>query len=173
MKKYKLDCSDNKWFCNGTRYKLNTVKYVVIHNTGNTGDIAESNARYFKNNNKRYCGATFIIGRKGVIYQCCDLTYRPYAVGGSDYSGFKRTIFPKPTNQNSISIELCDIVNDDISKKQLKALKCVIKDIKKQCPNIIDVIRHYDVNGKPCPMRYTDDVKWSKLHKKLKKVIKE
>lgn len=172
MKKYFLDCSKNKKFCSGIEYPLKDVKYVVIHNTGNVGDIAKSNANYFKNNKSRFCGATYIIGRKGVVYQCCKLEYRPYAVGGNDYPSFKREIFPKPTNVNSISIELCDIADKDISKKQLKVLKKIIKDIRKHCPNIIDVIRHYDVNGKPCPIRYTDKTKWSKLHKKLKKCIK-
>lgn len=171
MKKYFLDCTKNKMFCNGREYPLSQIKYIVIHNTGNSNDTSKANAEFFKNNKTRYCGATFIIGRKGVIYQCSRLEYRPYAVGGKDYSNFERTIFPKPTNQNTISIELCDIVNKDISKKQLKALKMTIKDISKECPNIVDVIRHYDVNGKPCPQRYIDDKKWFKLHKKLKKFI--
>lgn len=171
MKKYFLDCSKNKMFCNGREYPLTQIKYIAIHGTGNNNDLAESNALYFKNNKSRYCGATYIIGRKGYVYQCARLEYRPYSVGGNDYKDFERTIFPKPTNQNTISIELCDIVNKDISKKQLKALKKVIKDIKKQCPNVIDVIRHYDVNGKPCPVRYIDSKKWQKLHKTLKKCI--
>lgn len=172
MKKYFLDCSKNKKFCNSVEYPLGDVKYIVIHNTGNVGDIAKANANYFLNNKTRFCGATYIIGRKGIVYQCCTLKHRPYAVGGNDYTNFKREIFPKPTNFNSISIELCDIVNKDISKKQMKSLKKIIKEIKKTCPNIIDIIRHYDVNGKQCPSRYVDKVKWSKLHKKLKKCIK-
>lgn len=175
MKKFYLDCSKNKFFCDGKKYNLEQINYIAIHNTGNTGDKAESNAKYFKTNKIRYAGSSYIIGRKGYVYQCCELTHRPYAVGGDDYKGFKRKIYPKPTNKNTISIELCDIVNKDISKKQLNSLKKIIKEIRKQCPNIIDVIRHYDVNGKPCPVRYCgsekNNKKWVKLKKQLNKYL--
>lgn len=176
MKKFYLDCSTNKFFCEQNKKRdLKNVLYIVIHNTGNSNDTAKANAEYFKRNNSRYAGATYVIGGKGYRYQCCDLNSIPYAVGGSDYKGFIRTVYPKPTNKNSISIELCDIVNHDITKKQLSALKKTIKEISKHCPNLIGIVRHYDVNGKPCPVRYcgsdTNDKKWNKLKKQLTKCL--
>lgn len=171
MKKFFIDCSKNKMYCDGKAYSLNDIKYIVIHNTGLNGDIAKNNANYFLNNKNRYAGATYIIGRKGHAYQCSNLKYRPYAVGGGMYSGNGGSLYKKCTNYNSISIELCDIVNKNISKKQLNSLKKIIKEIKKQCPNVTDIIRHYDVNSKPCPINYIAEKKWKKLHKKLRRCI--
>lgn len=171
MKKFFVNCCDNKSFCDGNTYSLSDIKYIVIHNTGLSGDIAKNNANYFLNNKNRYAGATYIIGRKGYVYQCCNLKYRPYAVGGGMYGGSGGIFYKKCTNYNSISIELCDILNKNISKRQLNSLKKIIKEIKKQCPNVVDIIRHYDVNSKPCPLNYVNEKKWKKLQKKLRRCI--
>lgn len=176
MKKFKLDCSKNPMFCEQKKKRKNKeILYIVIHNTGNSSDTAENNAKYFKNNTTRYAGATFIIGGKGYRYQCCDYDRITYSVGGNQYKGFKRTVYPYPTNVNTISIELTDIVNHNITSKQLSALKKTVREIKKNCPNVIDIIRHYDVNGKPCPVRYCsnskNDKKWNTLKKKLIKCL--
>lgn len=64
------------------------------------------------------------------------------------------------TNANSISIELCDNASCDPSDVQKKAVKKVIKYIRKYCKNAKDVYRHYDVTGKRCPARMVNDNKW-------------
>lgn len=57
------------------------------------------------------------------------------------------------TNENSVSIELCDCNNVEkpYSNKQIKAVRKLIKYIQRYCPNANKIIRHFDVNGKHCP----------------------
>ena len=146
----------------GTR-KLSSVKAIVIHYTGNDGDTAENNGRYFASCNTRSAGAHFFVGRNGSVVQSIDMARIAWAVGGGQYSGGGGKYYGPYTNANTVSIELCDIASKDASAKQIKAVRRLIKYIRKQCPNAKKVIRHYDVNGKSCPARYIDDSKWAEL----------
>ena len=81
--------------------------------------------------------------------------------------------YRKCTNYNSISIELCDIVDKPIGKRQKQKLIWLIKFIKKHHPNVDTIIRHYDVNGKNCPSYYVaNEDKWDKLRKELEKYVR-
>lgn len=70
-------------------------------------------------------------------------------------------------NKNTVSIELCDIADKDISEKQAEALKWLIKKIRRKCKNANQLIRHYDINGKQCPVRYISPIKWENLRRRL------
>lgn len=50
-------------------------------------------------------------------------------------------------------------------------IKTVIRYIKKHCPNIRFICRHFDVNDKHCPARYMDSTKWAKLKVELMKAL--
>lgn len=136
--------------------KMTDVEYIVIHNTGNRGDTAKGNANYFATANSRQAGAHFFIDRKGQIYKTIDLTRTAWSVGGSGYARTNGagSYYGKCKNTNSISIELCDIVDKYPSEKQIKACKWLIKRLKKKCPNVKSILRHWDVNGKPCPQKF-------------------
>ena len=157
---------------NGTKpvlRDLNDIKYIVIHNTGNKGDTARNNAMYFHTTNTREAGAHYFIDRKGEIYKSCKMQWIAWAVGGNfekKENGSK--YYGKCNNSNSVSIELCDIVDKDISPLQLEALQKLIKNIQEKCPNAKTIIRHFDVNSKECPIRYIDEKKWKKLKNSLK-----
>ena len=149
--------------------KLTDVKYIVIHYTGNKGDTAENNARYFANSNTREAGAHFFVGKKGVVYKSINMNRTAWAVGGLySTSNGAGTYYGKCTNYNSVSIELCDCVTG-YSKKQAKATKKLIKRIRKRCPNAKTIIRHWDVNGKTCPLPMVG--KNNKMWQMFKKVI--
>ena len=147
------------------------VKYIVIHNTGNNGDTAENNAKYFANGNNREAGAHFFIDQNGDIVKSINLNRAAWAVGGIKYKDCSKTgggkYYGVVNNANSVSIELCDIVNKDVSPVMVKAIKKTIKYIRKHCPNATFICRHFDVNGKQCPIRYTSDRKWKTLAKKI------
>lgn len=148
-----------------------SISYIVIHNTGNKGDKAESNGRYFATANTRQAGAHFFVDGKGTICKSIDINRSAWAVGGAKYPNCSKTgggkYYGKCSNYNSVSIELCDIVDKYPTKKQIEATKKLIKKIKKTCPNIKHIIRHFDVNGKPCPAYFVDNKKWEKLVKEV------
>ena len=151
------------------------VKYIVIHYTGNAGDTAKGNLNYFDNTNKREAGAHFFVDRQGKTGRSIPMNRTAWAVGGDRRSGMKgeAKYYNKCTNYNSVSIELCDVATKDPSQKQIKAVKKLIKYIKKYCPNAKTVIRHWDVNGKQCPIRMIGDSttttgkKWKNFKKEV------
>lgn len=146
----------------------NDVLYIVIHYTGNRRDTAENNGKYFATTNTREAGAHFFIDRKGNIVKSVPLNHSAWAVGGGRYSNYYitggGTYFGRCTNSNSVSIELCDIVDQDPSPEQIKAVKKCIKYIRKYCVNAKQVIRHFDVTGKACPgsmcISSANTIKW-------------
>ena len=150
----------------GTR-SLSAVKAIVIHNTGNNGDTAENNGNYFKNGNTRSAGAHIFIDQKGNRVLSIPLNKNAYAVGGSKWSNGGGKYYGTYNNSNTVSIELCDIVSKDPSAAMIKAVKTTIAEIKAQCPNATKIIRHYDVNGKPCPERMVNETRWNKFLKDI------
>lgn len=150
---------------------LLNVKYIVIHGTGNENDTAVSNGNYFAKINTRSAGAHLFIDQTGNIVQSVKLEYAAWAVGGAKYSDCNKTgggkYYGQCTNANSVSIELCDIVNKEVSSAMIASIQQVIKIIKQSCPNANTIIRHFDVNGKHCPSYYMDNNKWESLLSKI------
>lgn len=150
--------------------KRKDVKYIVIHYTGNNDDTAKNNAMYFANSNTRQAGAHFFVGKKGVVYKSINMNRTAWAVGGfyTNKNG-AGTYYNKCTNYNSVSVELCDYTKGYPTAKQVKAVKKLIKYIQKYCPNAKTIIRHWDVNGKSCPvvMAGKDNANWKKFKKAI------
>lgn len=149
----------------GTR-NLTDVKYIVIHYTGNSGDTAQGNARYFATTNTRQAGAHYFVNKDGEIYQSISMTRIAWAVGGLySTSNGAGSYYGKCTNSNSVSIELCDCIYGT-SWEQMKAVKQLVKYIQEKCPNAKAIIRHWDVNGKACPapMIGKGNEKWKRLY---------
>lgn len=130
---------------------LKSVKAIVIHYTGNIGDTAKNNAIYFSNGNTRAAGAHIFIDSNGKIYKSINFNRIAYSVGGfySSSNGAAK-YYNKLNNSNTISIELCNLTGQ-ATKKQIEATKYMIKKIRKKCPNVDKIVRHWDVNGKNCP----------------------
>lgn len=138
----------------GTR-NLSSIKYIVLHYTGVNHDSAKNEVKFFATGNTRSAGAHFFVGQDGDIQQSIPLKYIAWSVG--DYRNGKGAYYGKCTNSNSVSIEMCDQLYKDASADQINAVRNVIKYIKTLCPNIIDVIRHYDVTTKHClPVEETE-----------------
>lgn len=147
------------------------VRFIVIHYTAGEGDTAENCGKYFADGNTRQAGAHFFVGQDGSIVKSIDMNRTAWAVGGKKYTDYKKTggatYYGKCTNANSVSIELCDNLKKDPSKKQISAVKELIEYIRKYCPNANTVIRHFDVTGKYCPARMMDAKKWKKFKKEI------
>lgn len=146
------------------------IRYIVIHNTSNSNDTAEANGRYFQREGIN-ASTHFFIDRKGVVVKSVPLNKTAWSVGGRKWNDCSKTgggrYYGKCTNDNSVSIELCDIVKKDPSDAQIQAVRSTIRYIRKYCPNAKTVIRHFDVNGKHCPVRYMDSRKWGDLYERL------
>lgn len=87
----------------GTR-KLSDIKYIVVHFTGNKGDTALNNCKYFQGPNRHASAHCFIDG-SGVVYKSVSLKRVAWAVGGcytlKNGAGSKYKV---ATNANSLSI---------------------------------------------------------------------
>ena len=151
----------NKKNYGGTRATSN-IKYICIHYTANDGDRDESNGNYFKNNVVS-ASAHYFVDSDSITQSVPD-NYVAWSVGGSKYNNGGGRLYNKCTNNNSISIELCDDVKNGViypsAKTITNALDLVESLMKKYSIPKENVIRHYDVNGKPCPKYWVDDAKW-------------
>lgn len=154
----------------GSKRNRASIRYIVIHYTGVKNDTAVNEAEYFKYRNTRKAGAHFFIGQKGQVVKSVPMNRTAWSVGGlySLKDGAGR-YYLKCTNANSVSIELCDNLDKDPSKAQIKAVQKTIRYIRKYCKNAHIIIRHWDVNGKECPLRMigTENKKWIKFKKQI------
>lgn len=138
------------------------IKYIVIHYTANDGDTAENNGKYFARN-KVGASAHYFVDSDSITQSVPD-NYVAWSVGGNKYNNAGGRLYGKCTNNNSISIELCDDVKNGVvypsAKTIQKALDLTVLLMKKYNVPKENVIRHYDVNGKPCPKYWMEDGKW-------------
>lgn len=148
------------------------VKAIVIHGTGNKGDTAMNNMIFFSTGNTREAGAHFFVDRKGTICKSIPMDAIAFAVGDKLKSAEgAATFYGMFNNENTVSIELCDITDKNPSKEQIAATKWLIGYIQKYCPNATKIVRHYDISGKQCPWYLAGsaeaDKRWTKLLKQI------
>jgi hypothetical protein len=121
------------------------IKYIVIHDTGNTraGANAQMHFQYFNSTN-RNASADFFVDDKQILQINDWQKFYSWAVGdGRGIYGI--------TNRNSISIELC--INSD-SNYQTAYNKTI--ELTRHLMNVLNVpaervVRHYDASRKWCP----------------------
>ncbi len=154
----------------GSTRNTSGIKYIVIHYTANDGDTDENNGKYFANNVVK-ASAHYFVDDDSITQSVPD-NYVAWSVGGSRYSNYKQTggakCYGQCTNSNSISIEICDDVKNGVvypSAATIKnALELARMLMKKYNVPADRVIRHFDVNGKPCPAYWcgsaAKDAKW-------------
>lgn len=124
--------------------KLEKVKKVAVHYVGNPNTSALANRNYFENqkNGGRYVSSHYIIGLDGEIIQCIPLDEWSYCTNQA--------------NGYSISIECC---HPDATGKFTAATEKSLAElcawlVEKYGLAVDDIIRHYDVTGKQCPLYY-------------------
>ena len=123
-----------------------TIKYIVVHYTGNETDRAESNANYFKNVN-RGSSAHYFVDSTTVVQVVEDKDVA-WAVGKNYGSN---NLFGTVTNNNSISIEMCSTgskIADATFNNTVELTKQLMKKYNIPASN---VYRHFDVCSKQCP----------------------
>lgn len=140
------------------------IKYIVIHYTGNDGDTAENNGKYFQRDLKaeklNVASAHYFVDDKEIIRSVPD-NHIAYSVEGTNYGGRLHGI---ANNANTLNIELCDTVKNGTiapTKKTIdNALELVRAKIKEHNIPQENVIRHYDITKKACPAYWVNDERW-------------
>lgn len=131
---------------------LGEIHNIVIHYVGNAGTTASANLGYFKqlanqtpgDKNATKASSNFIIGLDGEVIQCMPVYEMAYCSNSR--------------NWDTLSIEVChptidgkfnDVTYDSLI--QFCAWLCNELDLTEN-----DLIRHYDVTKKKCPLYYVD-----------------
>lgn len=138
----------------------NSIKYIVLHYTGNKGDTAKNNAIYFGGGNRGASAHYFVDDNE--IVQVVEEYNASWSVG--DGKG-KYNI----TNQNSISIEMCCNSEGEVSEKtEANALELVKSLMNKYNISTTNIVRHYDASRKICPNWSSNNWgRWLNFKKKL------
>lgn len=131
------DCNSR----NGKR--LETVRNVVVHYVANPGTTAKQNRDYFSNDDTDV-NAHFVIGLEGEIIQCLPL--------------YEQSVSSNWRNPDIISIEVCH--PDESGKFNDETMDALIRLTAWLCEEFElrakDVIRHYDITEKMCPLYYVE-----------------
>ena len=137
----------NRWSRPGT--ELTEINGVVIHYVGNPGTTSQANRNYFASlangQEGTFASSHFVVGLEGEVIQCIPLTEIAYA--------------SKDRNSDTVAIEVCHpdatgefsaVTYDAVVN--LTAWLCQTFDLDPE----LDVIRHYDVTEKLCPLYYVE-----------------
>ena len=142
---------------------LKKVTKIAVHYVGNAGSSAMANRNYFNNLAKtgdRYVSAHFVVGLDGEVIQCIPLDEISYCTNQA--------------NSYSISIETChpDSTGKFNAKTEQSLVELTAYLLKKFGLTAEDVIRHYDVTGKRCPLYYvTNPDAWKSFRSRVKKLL--
>ena len=124
---------------------LKEVKKIAVHYVGNPNTSALANRNYFENCKEggRYVSSHYIVGLKGEVIQCIPLDEWSYCTNQA--------------NGYSISIECCHPKSDGIFNDSTYVSLCELCAmlLKKFNLTTNDLIRHYDVTRKTCPLHWT------------------
>ena len=142
MQIQKMYLTPNKYSRPGI--KLEKVTKIAVHYTGDAGASAINVRNYFEGlkNGGRYVSSHFVIGLSGEVIQCIPLDEWSYCTNQA--------------NGYSISIECChaDAVCGKFTAatEQSLAELCAYLCGEFKLDPTKDIIRHYDVTGKQCPL---------------------
>lgn len=137
--------SINKYSRPGTALK--EVNAIVIHYTANPGSTAIQNRNYFeglKDSHETMVSSHFVVGLDGEIVQCIPTAEVSYA--------------SNDRNDDTIAIECCHMGEDGkfepATYDSLVELTAFL--LGKFNLTTENLIRHYDVTGKKCPLYYVE-----------------
>lgn len=124
---------------------LKEVKKIAVHYVGNPNTSALANRNYFENCKEggRYVSSHYIVGLKGEVIQCIPLNEWSYCTNQA--------------NGYSISIETCHPRSDGVFNDSTYVSLCELCAmlLKKFNLTTNDLIRHYDITQKTCPLHWT------------------
>ena len=127
------------------------VRDIAIHYVGNPGTSAMGNRSYFNQPGVEVC-SHFIVGLDGEIVQCLPL--------------YEKSAATNQRNIDTISIEVCH--PDETGQFSEETYAALIRLAAWLCEELQldeeNLIRHYDVTGKLCPLYYVEhEDAWEQL----------
>ena len=135
---------------------LEDINAIVVHYVGNPGTSAQSNRDYYDNPGVEV-NSHFVVGLDGEIIQCIPL--------------YEKSSASNHRNRDTLSIEVChpdetgefsEVTYNALVK--LTAWLCEVCELSER-----DIIRHYDVTGKLCPLYYVEhEDAWEQFKKDVK-----
>ncbi|MDD3174261.1 MAG: peptidoglycan recognition family protein, partial [Herbinix sp.] len=127
--------------------RLKRIKGIVVHYTANPGSTAENNRDYFEglaDKKTTSVSSHYVIGLEGEVIQCIPLTEIAYA--------------SNDRNDDTISIECCH--PDETGKFNKATYQSLVSLVSALCIEFdltdSNIIRHYDVTGKLCPLYFVE-----------------
>lgn len=142
--------------------KGSSIKYIVIHDTGNTSNGADANAHFsFFNSADRQSSAHYFVDNKQVLRIIKDSDKAWHCGDGNGKYGI--------TNENSLGIELCINMNGNYDIAFDKTAELTSLLMEKYNIEIDNVVRHYDASRKICPYTMSKN-NWSLWNDFLEKV---
>lgn len=145
--------------------KTDAIEYIVIHYLANPKTTAQENHDYFeslKDLQNVSMSANFVVGLQGEIIECVPPGEIAYASNSM--------------NHLSVSIENCHLdtsgrFTEDTYDSCMKLTAWLVEEYKIPRDNII---RHYDVTGKECPLYYVEhEDKWEEFKDDVMNYIEE
>lgn len=127
---------------------------IILHYIGNPNTSASQNANYFSHLNAQ-TSVNYIVDESEII-EIIPPNMKSYGTSNGAY------------NNRYIQIEMCHkdstgVISELTIKNTVDLCRELIK--KYSCA---DIIRHYDVTGKKCPLWYVEHpVEWEKLKKRI------
>lgn len=141
--------------------KLEAVKDIAVHYVGNPNTSAEANRNWFANPESD-TSAHFIVGLEGEVIQCIPLNEKSSATN--------------ERNRDTISVEVCH--PDESGEFSEVTRASLVRLLAWLCEEYglteENMIRHYDVTGKLCPLYYVEnEEEWLRLKQDVKNAMKE
>ncbi|MCI8682928.1 MAG: N-acetylmuramoyl-L-alanine amidase [Lachnospiraceae bacterium] len=142
---------------------IEAVKGIVVHYTANPGTTAAQNRSYFeslKDTQKTKASSHFVVGLEGEVIQCIPSTEMSYA--------------SNDRNVDTLSIECCHM--DETGQFTQETYDSLVELTAWLCGKfnlpVEDVIRHYDVTGKECPIYYVkNEDAWTRFKEDVQKYL--
>ncbi|SEA91362.1 N-acetylmuramoyl-L-alanine amidase [Pseudobutyrivibrio sp. ACV-2] len=121
--------------------RLDGINNIVIHYVGNPMTTAQQNRDFYNHEDSNVC-SHFVVGMDGEIIMCIPL--------------YERSAASNDRNHDTISIEVCHPdasgkFTDASYESLTKLVRWLLNDFNMKSD---DVIRHFDVTGKECPLYY-------------------
>lgn len=145
-----------------------SIKYIVIHDTGNTGVGANANSHYnYFNTGDRQASAHYFVDDSQILRVVRDSNKSWHCGDGHGKYGI--------TNENSIGIEMCINSDGDFNKTYEKTIELTRYLMEQYKISIDNVVRHYDASRKMCPNIFSPNnwSKWDKFKRDLTNVKNE
>ncbi len=121
--------------------KLSEVKDIVVHYVGNPGSSAKGNRDYFDSDQSQV-SSHFVVGLEGEVLLCVPLDEKSAA--------------SNHRNIDTISIEVChpDETGKFTFETNVSLVRLLSYLLERFDLDTENIIRHFDVTGKQCPLYY-------------------